>query len=128
MEGHSGASDNEQSPTTKCDKLKKTKANNPHSTFPKGLVGTKGIRADDDYNCKLPKGLVGTTSIAQVKISGNPTTCLLDTGSQDTAIPMSYCAQFLVDQPIKPLTILLERCLILVIFPKDFVGTDGSNS
>lgn len=86
---------------------------------------------------RLHKGLVGTKSTVQVKISGNSTTCLLDTGSQVTTIPLSYHAHFLADQPIKPLNGLLEiegangqevpylgYVELCITFPKDFVGTD----
>lgn len=88
MEGHSGAGDEEKSPTAKRVQLNQAKAN--------------------DHLSSLAKRLVGTKSTVQVKISGNPTPCLLDTGSQVTAIPLSYHAQFLADQPIQPLTTLLE--------------------
>ncbi len=117
MEEHSGAGDDNQSPTAKWVTLKKTKANH----FPS----------------RLPKGLAGTKSTAHVKISGTQTTCLLDTGSRVTTIPLSYHAQFLADQPIRPLTALLEieganrqevpylgYVELCVTFPKDFVGTE----
>ena len=117
MEGHSGADENEKSPTAKRVQMKETKVNDYPSSFPKRLVGTK--------------------STAQVNISGNPTTCLLDTGSQVTTIPSSYHAKFLADQPIKPLTTLLEiegangqevpylgYVELSVTFPKDFVGIE----
>lgn len=88
MEGHSGAGDEEQSSTAKQIQLNQAKAN--------------------DHPSNLPKRLVGTKSTVQVTISGDPTSCLLDTGSQVTTIPLSYHAQFLAEQPIKPLTTLLE--------------------
>ena len=83
----------------------------------------------------LPKGLVGSRCIAAVSIAGIDCSCLLDTGSQVTTVPVSFYNKNLVDHPIQPLDTLLEvegaagqsvpylgYVEVTVTFPKDFLG------
>lgn len=86
---------------------------------------------------KLPCGLVGTKTTAQVTIAGKTTSCLLDTGSQVTTVPLTFYEQHLSDLTTHPLGDLLDvegangqsvpylgYIELSLIFPKDFVGTD----
>ena len=57
---------------------------------------------------RLPKGLVESRCTTNVKIAGEEFTCLLDTGSQVTTIPVSFYNQHFADQPVKSLCDLLQ--------------------
>ena len=116
MAGRLGAEDDEHSPTAKWVQLKELKA--------------------PDLHTRLPNRLVGDKVTAHVKLSGHPTPCLFDSGSQVTTIPLSFHTQFLADQPIKPLTLLeiegangqevpyLGYVEVCVTFPSEFVGKE----
>lgn len=86
---------------------------------------------------KLPRGLIGSRCTAEVNIEGHTHQCLLDTGSQVTAIPVSFYNAHLQEQQIQPLHDLLHvegaagqdvpylgYVKISVKFPKDFIGYD----
>lgn len=83
------------------------------------------------------RGLIGSKCTALVKIAEQQCSCLLDTGSQVTTIPISVYNKTLSDQPIKPLRDLLHvegaagqtvpylgYVEVAVTFPKDFLGSE----
>lgn len=85
---------------------------------------------------RVPKGLIGSRCTADVRVAGHQGSCLLDTGSQVTTIPVSFYNKCLSDQPVQPLNELLHvegaagqnvpylGCIeTIVTFPKDFVGS-----
>lgn len=85
---------------------------------------------------RVPKGLVGSRCTADVAVGGHQGTCLLDTGSQVTTIPVSFYNEHLSDQPVQSLHELLHvegaagqnvpylgYIETTVTFPKDFVGS-----
>ena len=70
---------------------------------------------DDDVNCgvkksavsvrestSIPDGLVGPPSLVKLKVSGQPCTALLDSGSQVTIIFEPWYQKYLSDIPIQP--------------------------
>ncbi|KAK0151738.1 Zinc finger CCHC domain-containing protein 12 [Merluccius polli] len=115
--------DNEPNPALVAEKRRKFNAKNPL-----GQKRTPPAAA-------LPKGLVGSRCTAAVSIAGIDCSCLLDTGSQVTTVPVSFYNKNLVDHPIQPLDTLLEvegaagqsvpylgYVEVTVTFPKDFLG------
>ncbi len=56
----------------------------------------------------LPRGLVGSKCTAVVTIAGKDCSCLLDSGSQVTTVPVSFYNQYLSDQPLNSLDNLLQ--------------------
>lgn len=83
----------------------------------------------------IPKGLVGSRCTAEITVNGYKSSCLLDTGSQVTTIPVTFYNKHLSDQPVKALEDLLQvegpagqtipylgYIQTTVEFPKDFVG------
>ncbi|KAK7899349.1 hypothetical protein WMY93_020202 [Mugilogobius chulae] len=86
---------------------------------------------------RLPHGLVGSKCTALVQIAGRSCSCLLDTGSQVTTIPISFYNSTLSDQPVKPLDDLLHvegaagqtvpylgYVEVPITFSKDFLGSE----
>lgn len=57
---------------------------------------------------QIPKGLVGAKTTAQVSISGKPTSCLLDTGSQGTTVPQSFYQQHITDRAMISLRLRVQ--------------------
>lgn len=57
---------------------------------------------------RVPKGLVGSRCTAKVNVAGQTWSCLLDTGSQVTTIPVSFYNEHLSDQPVHSLNELLH--------------------
>lgn len=90
VEGQTGTAEDPQCPTkqtpVKCTQLQSTP--------------TKPI--------SLPRGLIGSRCTGQVVISGQEFSCLLDTGSQVTTIPISVYNQHFSRQPVHPLNDLLQ--------------------
>lgn len=87
---------------------------------------------------EIPAGLVGTRCTARIQIEGKEVSCLLDTGSQVTTIPMSYYERYLSRHPMKSLEHLLEvegangqavpylgYVEVNLKFPKDFLGMEA---
>lgn len=84
---------------------------------------------------RLPKGLIGSRCTANITIANKEFTCLLDTRSQVTTIPVSVYNQHFSNQPLKSLCDLLqvkgaaghavpylEYVEIVVTFPTEFLG------
>lgn len=87
---------------------------------------------------ELPKGLVGMKCTAQIIIGGRRVSCLLDTGSQVTTVPLSVYKSHLSSHPMKSLNDLLEvegangqtvpylgYVEMSLTFPKEFLGTEA---
>ena len=85
----------------------------------------------------LPRGLIGSRCTGQVSIAGQEFSCLLDTGSQVTTIPISTYNQHFSHQPVRPLCDLLQvegaagqevpylgYIEVTITFPKEFIGAD----
>lgn len=85
----------------------------------------------------IPKGLVGAKCTAQVTISDQDCSCLLDTGSQVTTIPNSFYQENLSHLPINSLNNLLEvegangqdvpylgYIEVTIKFPESLLGVD----
>lgn len=85
---------------------------------------------------RVPKGLIGSRCTADIKVAGHQSSCLLDTGSQVTTIPVSFYNEYLSKQPVQSLHELLHvegaagqnvpylgYIETTVTFPKDFVGS-----
>lgn len=86
---------------------------------------------------RLPRGLIGSRCSGQMSIAGQEFSCLLDTGSQVTTIPISIYNKHFSHQPVKPLCDLLQvegaagqevpylGCIeVTITFPKEFIGAD----
>uniref|UniRef100_A0A3Q1EKL9 Gypsy retrotransposon integrase-like protein 1 n=1 Tax=Acanthochromis polyacanthus TaxID=80966 RepID=A0A3Q1EKL9_9TELE len=86
---------------------------------------------------QLPKGLIGSRCTVNIKIAGEEFSCLMDTGSQVTTIPVSFYNQHFTDQPVKSLGELLQvegaagqavpylgYVEMVVTFPSEFLGAD----
>uniref|UniRef100_A0A3P8UAF7 Gypsy retrotransposon integrase-like protein 1 n=1 Tax=Amphiprion percula TaxID=161767 RepID=A0A3P8UAF7_AMPPE len=86
---------------------------------------------------RLPKGLIGSRCTANIKIAGEEFSCLMDTGSQVTTIPVSFYNQYFADQPVKFLCELLQvegaagqavpylgYVEMVVTFPSESLGAD----
>ena len=85
----------------------------------------------------LPRGLIGSKCTGQASIAGQEFSCLLDTGSQVTTIPISIYNQHFSNQPVKPLCDLqqvegaawqevpyLGYIEMTITFPKELIGAD----
>lgn len=57
---------------------------------------------------RVPKGLIGSRCTADIKVAGHQGSCLLDTGSQVTTIPVSFYNEHLSRQPVQSLHKLLH--------------------
>lgn len=88
-------------------------------------------------NTSLPRGLIGSRCTGQVGIAGQSFSCLLDTGSQVTTIPMSIYNKYFSQQSVKPICELLQvegaagqevpylgYIEITIAFPEEFIGAD----
>lgn len=120
VEGQTGTAEDRQCPTKQ---MSVTCTNQSHST-PTEIT-------------RLPKGLIGSKCTGQVKIAGQEFSCLLDTGSQVTTIPISIYNQHFSHQPVKPLCELLQvegaagqevpylgYIEMTVTFPDEFIGEE----
>lgn len=60
--------------------------------------------ADVPDNACIPEGLVGPPSLVPLKVNGQPSTALLDSGSQVTIIFEPWYQKHLADVPIQPVS------------------------
>lgn len=97
----------------------------------------EAIQPSSAVPSSLPKGLIGSRCTATVTIADQEFTCLLDTGSQVTTIPVSVYNQHFSNQPLKSLCDLLQvegaaghalpylgYVEMVVTFPSDFLGAN----
>lgn len=66
------------------------------------------LQSTSSIKKRVPKGLVGSRCTADIIVAGHQGSCLLDTGSQVTTIPVSFYNEHLSDQPVQPLHELLH--------------------
>ncbi|XP_029350188.1 uncharacterized protein LOC115036194 [Echeneis naucrates] len=85
-------------------KSKEEKGTPKGSAEAKEVVSIRKGSVDTSQLSGLPEGLVGPAQMTTVKIEGQPSRVLLDSGSRVTIIFESWYSQFLSHVPIQPLT------------------------
>ena len=116
-----------------------TAADRQRPTKQKPMACSNKSHSTPNNATQLPKGLIGSKCTGQVKIAGQEFSCLLDTGSQVTTIPVSIYNQYFSHQPVKSLSELLQvegaagqevpylgYVEITVTFPAEFMGEDAN--